>query len=168
MASRCFHKTGILIRDGYIPISESETNLEIERKWTVADSLLPTSAKVDLLDLKTNGQLAKVGPKLLGKGKDSPAELERAASGFESILVNQMINAMWETVETTGLLGENSHEAGIYRDMFNQALSDSISKGSGIGVKGFLKTELIKQMQHQKDGNGADSGSGGGTVDKTI
>ena len=75
---------------------------------------------------------------------DSPASVEKAASGFEALLLQEMMKSMWETVEFSGMFGEDSNQAGIYRDMFNQALSDSVAAGEGIGVKKFLKPELQK------------------------
>ena len=74
----------------------------------------------------------------------TPAEIEKASSGFEALLLHNMLQEMWKTNGTDGLLGENSNEAQIFRDMFNQAIADEISEGDGIGVKHFLKKELTK------------------------
>ena len=71
-------------------------------------------------------------------------QLDKAAGGFEALLLHQMLKSMWATVESNGLLGENSHQGKMYRDMFNQAIADKISEGKGIGVKQFLRRELIR------------------------
>ena len=77
----------------------------------------------------------------------SEAELNKAAGGFEALLLHQMLQSMWATVDTTGLLGEKSNQFQIYQDMFHQAIADSVSKGRGVGVKQFLKKELLKTMK---------------------
>ncbi len=78
----------------------------------------------------------------------SDKEIDKAAGGFEALLLQQMLKAMWETVETTGLTGENSNASQIYRDMFHQAIADKIAEGRGMGVKDFVKKELSKQGEH--------------------
>ena len=82
---------------------------------------------------------------------DSPKDINKAASGFEALLLHEMLKSMGETVETTGLLGEDSNQAQIYMDMFHQAVADTISEGRGMGIKEFVRRELEK-------GNGASKG----------
>ncbi|OVE80206.1 hypothetical protein BVY02_01005 [bacterium J17] len=81
---------------------------------------------------------------LASKELRSAKEMEKATSGFEALMLHEMLKSMWATVGTTGFLGEDTHQAKIYRDMLNQALSESIAEGRGIGVKEFLREELIK------------------------
>lgn len=111
---------------------------------------LPTISPLDLsaqaVDARRQSRLEQV-KSLKTRGVAEEAEVEKAASGFEALLLHQMLKSMWSTVETTGLLGENSHQAQIYRDMFNQAIADSIAEGQGIGVKEFLKNELLKDAK---------------------
>lgn len=82
----------------------------------------------------------------------SEAEVDKAAGGFEALLLHQMFKAMWATVDTTGLLGENGNQAQIYQDMFQQSIADSVAEGRGIGVKQFLKKELLKTMKKASEG----------------
>ena len=77
--------------------------------------------------------------------KTSSKEIDKAASGFESLLVHKMLQEMWST-SSDGIFGENSNQAQIFRDMFNQAVADEISKGEGMGVKKFISKELSKQL----------------------
>ena len=81
---------------------------------------------------------------LANRDLTSEKEIEKASKGFEALLLHQMLKSMWATVETTGMLGEDSNQAQIYRYMLNQALADSMSEGRGVGVKDFLKKELSK------------------------
>jgi len=59
---------------------------------------------------------------------------EEAAQQFEALLVKQMLDSMWSTVPKGGIVS-GSNEESLYRDMFNEALSNSISEGRGIGIK---------------------------------
>jgi Rod binding domain-containing protein len=82
-------------------------------------------------------------------------EVDKAASGFEALLLHKMLQEMWSTSSEDGLLGENSNQSMIFRDMFNQAVADEVVKGEGIGVKKFLKKELSKQgLAASKEGDG--------------
>jgi flagellar protein FlgJ len=75
----------------------------------------------------------------------SQKEIDKAASGFESLLVHKMLQEMWSSSEE-GIFSENSNQARIFRDMFNQAVADEISKGEGMGVKQFISKELSKKL----------------------
>ncbi len=109
-------------------MSDPKTALEFEG----------TSALGMLRDISLASSQEAQKTKALKEQKD----VEKAAQGFEALLLHQMIKEMWATVGTTGLFGENSNEGQIYRDMLNQAIADSVSEGRGIGVKEFLKREL--------------------------
>lgn len=85
----------------------------------------------------------------------SAEEVDKAAGGFEALLLHNMLKEMWGSTGSDGLLGENSNESQIFRDMFNQAIADEVVKGEGIGVKGFLKKELTK---HQVAASKVESG----------
>ncbi len=72
-------------------------------------------------------------------------EADKAASGFEALLLHNMLKEMWGTANIgggKGILDENSNEMQIFKDMFNQAIADEVVKGEGLGVKKFLKKEL--------------------------
>jgi Rod binding domain-containing protein len=48
---------------------------------------------------------------------------------------------MWSTVPKGGLVSGSNEEA-LYRDMFNEALSNSISEGKGIGIKNVILNDF--------------------------
>jgi Rod binding domain-containing protein len=93
---------------------------------------------------QSQAELAKV-TSLKDQGVKSDKQIDKAASGFEALLLHQMMKSMWQTVEKTGFLGDDSNEADIMRDMFTQSVSDEIAKGKGIGVKEVVKREIQKQ-----------------------
>lgn len=70
---------------------------------------------------------------------------EKAVSGFEALLLHEMFKSMWDTVDTTGFLGDDSNQAQIYRDMLNQSIADSVAKGRGIGVKKLVLGEIARK-----------------------
>lgn len=75
----------------------------------------------------------------------SKKEVDKAAGGFEALLLQEMMQSMWSTVEFSGMFNEKSNEASIYRDMFSQAIADNTSAGRGIGVKEFIGKELLRK-----------------------
>jgi|688.fasta_scaffold03844_22 Rod binding domain-containing protein len=92
--------------------------------------------------IKGLGKLAnisevKVPEKPLPLNQDPKA----AAEQFEGILVQEMLKSMWSTVPKEGLL-TGSHEESMYRDLFNEALSKSISEGQGMGIKEVILKDL--------------------------
>ena len=101
-------------------------------------SILPTTANLDL-PAQSLQKVAELSKRALADEK----KFNDAVNGFESMLLNEMLKAMWQTVEVKGWFGdEESNEAKIYRDMLNQALADSIAQGKGIGIKDVIKREL--------------------------
>ena len=92
----------------------------------------------------SEAQLTQKGE--INKDVKSKAELEKASSGFEALLLHNMLKEMWGSTGQGGILEENSNEMNIFRDMFNQAVADEVVKGEGIGVKKFLNKELSKHQ----------------------
>ncbi len=103
----------------------------------------PMNAQVTS-EVSSKERALKKAEMLAARALKGEKDVEKATAGFESLLLNEMLKAMWESVETTGLLGEDSNEAQIYRDMLNQAIADNSAKGRGIGIKKYLKSELAK------------------------
>ena len=68
---------------------------------------------------------------------------EVAAQQFEALLVQEMLESMWNTVPKKGLLS-GSHEEEMYRDMLNEALANSIAAGKGLGIKDVILNDFKK------------------------
>ena len=68
-------------------------------------------------------------------------DAKKAAEQFEGILVQEMLKSMWSTVPKNGALS-GSYEEGMYRDLFNEALAQSISEGQGIGIKDVILKDI--------------------------
>lgn len=104
---------------------------------------------VDVLQMQKSTDALK---KLSSQDVKSQKDMEKATGGFEALMLQEMLKSMWSTVEFSGLMNEDSFESGIYRDMLNQAIADSVSEGQGIGVKDFLKKEIVR-IEEIKDEN---------------
>lgn len=75
-------------------------------------------------------------PLITAKPVESKEEIKtkEAATQFESMFLHQMLSAMSATTGKDELLG-GSREQEFAKDMYNQALAESIAKGRGIGIK---------------------------------
>ena len=114
-------------------------------------TLLPGGRPAALAQSGASSARADATKASVKKGISSEKELDKAASGFEALLLHNMLKEMWESVDSGGsLFGEDSNASQIYRDMFNQTIADKISEGKGMGVKEFLKRELHKYQDASK------------------
>lgn len=73
--------------------------------------------------------------------KDSPQEIEKAATQFEALLMQQMFQAMWSGVKQDGVLGGGREEE-FYRDMLNQALAEESAASQSIGIKAIIAKDI--------------------------
>lgn len=73
------------------------------------------------------------------------SKAKNAARQFEALLLHQMFNSMSANVPKDSLIG-GAREDEFSRDMYNQALADSISKGKGIGIRDILEKELVNKV----------------------
>ena len=111
------------------------TDIAINQSALNPGSSLAASAQADAEKLNS----------LKGRKTDSPESVEKATTGFEALLLQQMMKSMFETVNRGDLLGEDSNEADIMRGMFTQAVADEIASGKGIGVKEVIRREVMKK-----------------------
>ena len=111
---------------------------------------LPTAAGIDAVSAASmaqqTAQLNQV-KNASNQKLSSEKDIDKAAGGFEALLLHQMMESMWSTVDFAGMFNESGNEANVYRDMLSQALADTTSQGRGIGVKDFLKKELLKYQK---------------------
>lgn len=113
-------------------------------------TLLPGSLTKPSVEPSPSASRSLRAKSSLEKGISSEAEIDKAATGFEALLLHNMLKEMWESVDKGGLLGESSNASQIYRDMFHQTIADKIAEGKGMGVKEFLKRELHKYQDASK------------------
>jgi len=73
----------------------------------------------------------------------SDTKAKDAAEQFESLLLSQMFTSMWQGVGKDELYGDGK-EMEYYKDFYNKALSDSVAKGQGIGIKEIILKDFEK------------------------
>ena len=106
--------------------------------------------------LRTAQNLASAKP--LGQDSKGSAqhekEIEKAATQFEALLVQEMIKEMWATVPKGGLLSGSSEED-TYQEMYRQALAQSIAERQSIGVKDVIIRDIKASESRTKKADAA-------------
>ena len=74
------------------------------------------------------------------------ASLKKSSQDFESILINYVIRAMWETVPKSNLSDENNMGMDTYTEIMHTALSQDIAAKGGLGIA----PAIYKQLMHNK------------------
>ena len=83
----------------------------------------------------------------VGKGRDSEANIHKVAQEFESLFMNEMLKAMRKAGDVVGDGNfMNSNESKAYRDMYDQQLAVTMSKGNGVGLADVLERQLGKTL----------------------
>lgn len=85
----------------------------------------------------------QLGPGM--KAQHSDQEIKKAATQFEALLLHQMVQSMWNTVPSNGLLS-GSHEEDLYRDMMSEAISEQMAQSQSIGIR----DEVMHEMKHNE------------------
>ena len=75
------------------------------------------------------------------------ATLKKSSQDFESILVNYVIKAMWETVPKSELSDENNMGMDTYTEIMHTALAQDIAAKGGLG----LAPAIYKQLMRNKE-----------------
>ena len=90
----------------------------------------------------------------VGADRDSEGNIRKVAQEFESLFLNQMMQAMRKANE---VFAEgnflNSNESKTYQDMHDQQLSLTLSKNQGIGLADVLSRQLSKTNQPRARSN---------------
>ena len=100
-------------------------------------------ARINLQAAAAENKLSKTAEKKAALDPKEEAKIADAAEQFEALLVQQMFNSMWQAIPQEGLLSGSNEEA-LYRDMFNQALAESLSKNQSLGIKDVIMKEMKK------------------------
>lgn len=73
------------------------------------------------------------------------SERLKAATQFEALLLQQMLQNMWRSVPNEGNLS-GSREEGMYRDMFTEAVANDIASKQSLG----LRDQVVKEMEQRE------------------
>ena len=96
-----------------------------------------------LSNLKPTGAMEALNAANAAKAEKAPVlkGLEKAASDFEAIFINQILKTMRESVMKTSLYGESKGEE-TFTSMLDQEYSSIMSSGKGMGLKETLLTQF--------------------------
>ncbi len=74
------------------------------------------------------------------------AQLKKACADFESIFIDYIFKSMRKSVPQNGLFG-NTQEQKVYKSMADQAMSESIARGKGMGLGDLLYNQLKRSAK---------------------
>src|ERR1035441_2995993 len=72
-------------------------------------------------------------------------KVKEACRQFEAVLLRQILGEARKTVITASGKGD-SNETGIYNDMINNQMADSISRSGAFGLAKSMESQLIRQV----------------------
>jgi len=76
--------------------------------------------------------------------KTIKAQNEKAATDFEALLLQQMVQSMWRSVPSEGMLSGSNEEA-MYRDMLSEQVSKEMAENQSLGIKKAVLGEMGKK-----------------------
>ncbi|MBL9205553.1 MAG: rod-binding protein [Opitutaceae bacterium] len=72
----------------------------------------------------------------------TPADVKKAASQFEAIILRQLLTPAIEPIMSGGLGGAGGSGGGVYGYMLTDVLATSLSQGGGLGLAQMLSRQL--------------------------
>ena len=72
------------------------------------------------------------------------ASLKKSSQDFESILINYVIKAMWETIPKSELSGEYNMGMDTYTEIMHAALAQDIAAKGGLGIAPAIYKQLMQ------------------------
>ena len=72
------------------------------------------------------------------------ATLKKSSQDFESILINYVIKAMWQTVPKSDLSDENNMGMDTYTEIMHAALAQDIAAKGGLGIAPAIYKQLMQ------------------------
>jgi flagellar protein FlgJ len=75
------------------------------------------------------------------------ARLKQACADFESIFIYYMFKSMRKSLPQNGLL-DNTQEQKFYKSMADQAISENIARGRGMGLGKLLYNQLQRSSKY--------------------
>lgn len=94
--------------------------------------------QADLKSVTDSNGLAK-------SGKIDP-KIEKAATEFEALLLQQMLQSMWKSAPSEGML-TGSNEESLYRDMLSEQLAKEMAESQSLGLKDIVIREMTEKAE---------------------
>lgn len=86
-------------------------------------------------------------------GFASEAQLTKKAEEFESMFLSQMLEHMFDGIETNELFGGGEGEE-VYKSFLLNEYADIITRSGGIGIASQVKAEMIRMQDVQMAAQG--------------
>jgi flagellar protein FlgJ len=80
-----------------------------------------------------------------GNSEAKKAELKKACEQFEAVFLKYLLKEMRKTVPNGGLFG-NSLSFNIFQSLYDDTLSEELSRNKGIGIAEELYRQLSKYV----------------------
>jgi Rod binding domain-containing protein len=94
------------------------------------------------------GQSSQVSSLLNGKGK-TPEQIKEAAQDFEAFFLSQMLQPMFDTVQTDEMFGGGEGEE-MWKSMMVDEYAKQIAKSGGVGVAEQVMQVMIQAQESEK------------------
>jgi len=104
-------------------------------------SAQPTAAQLEQ-DRKALASSSSAPALPAGQRPVTPADVKKAASQFEAIIIRQLIEPSITPIMSGGLGGGESSGGGVYGYMLTDVLSNSFAQGGGLGWANLLEKQL--------------------------
>lgn len=79
----------------------------------------------------------------------SVKQARRAAEEFEALFIAEMLNPVFESLETDGLFGGGQGEK-IYRSLMVQEYGKAIAEAGGVGIADTVQREILRMQENQQ------------------
>lgn len=121
-------------------------------------SAQPTAAQLEQ-DRKTLQASNAAAAQPTGARPVTPADVKKAASQFEAIIIRQLLEPSISPIMSGGLGGAQGSGGGIYGYMLTDVLANSFSQGGGLGWAKLLEKQLSSNPSGADNENNALSDS---------
>ena len=75
-------------------------------------------------------------------------QLKKASQELESVFINMMFKEMRSTITKSNLI-EESAGRDIFESMFDEKISEQISKGKGFGLADMIYKQVLRDMENK-------------------
>jgi peptidoglycan hydrolase FlgJ len=99
------------------------------------------------------GRSGPIRPQALGAATPDPAKVMKAARDFEAMAIGQLLQPMFDTVDTShSRFGGGSGEA-AWKPMLIQELAKQVENHGGLGLSGPIYTAMLRMQEGQSQQN---------------
>lgn len=106
------------------------------------DVQVVNTAQAQLLEAQSNSASQRVQ----FVGSVDKKLLRQTAEDFEAVFLSQMMQPMFNTVPTDGIMGGGNAES-IYRGMMVDEMGKSMARSGGIGIADSVYREMLKMQE---------------------